>query len=444
ELARRLADAYQAAEDQQRIVAPLAKVINQTMAAGNISDDQMEVIQKRVAQLVDRFPNGLAGLPVMAKLRDRAQDLFDQAKALVEKKKNKEALVLLKRAERLFPRLPELRDYRLRLDNALAELRVGVRELPEKLAPSLASTDSEKQAVELLYESLVKQVIEPDGGVHYGPGLSDGRPRLVPLGRQFQLVRDAFWSNDQPVTATDVRNTVQLLKTPKGSGYPQAWAEWVNEPIGGADPSRVTLTLRQGFMDPLLLMSFKVLPSEPWPDRKLTVKDDEKLAKEPVGSGPFVFRGKQKNNTGREYASFLASANYGSRAGRTALPRIPEIQFFQTDDPVKDLKNGQLDFIPNLPTDKVKAVQEAAKNYKVLGPLPNRRIYFLAVNSGNPVLANPDVRKAIAHAIDRKQLLDDFFRAGLGSDVHRVPNGPFPPNSSASDPPLTYISALAQ
>src|SRR5262249_28621740 len=56
ELARRLADAYQAAEDQQRIVAPLAKVINQTMAAGNISDDQMEVIQKRVAQLVDRFP----------------------------------------------------------------------------------------------------------------------------------------------------------------------------------------------------------------------------------------------------------------------------------------------------------------------------------------------------------------------------------------------------
>src|SRR5262249_7430439 len=88
--------------------------------------------------------------------------------------------------------------------------------------------------------------------------------------------------------------------------------------------------------------------------------------------------------------------------------------------------------------------QEAAKNYKVLGPLPNRRIYFLAVNSGNPVLANPDVRKAIAHAIDRKQLLEDFFRAGLGPDVHRVLNGPFPPNSWACDPALTYNRALAQ
>jgi peptide/nickel transport system substrate-binding protein len=443
ELARRLADAFPAAEDQQRIVGPLAKVINQVMMAGNISDEQMEVIQRRVQQLVDRFPNGLAGLPVMAKMRERAEDYFNQAKALDEKKKSKEALVLLQRAERLFPRLPGLRDYRLRLDNALAELRVGVRELPEKLAPSLAFTDSEKQAVELLYESLVKQVIEPDGGVHYGPGLSDGRPRLMPLGRQFQLVRDAFWSNDLPVTSADVRNTVDLLKDPKWSGYSQAWDELVDKPIGGADPSRVTLTLKQGFMDPLLLMSFKVLPAEPWPGHKLTVMDDTKLAKEPVGSGPYYYKGRQKPNPGREYAAFAANPNYGSRAGRSDLPRIREIQFYQSDDPVKDLKNGNLDFIPDLPADKVKAVQESAKTYKVLGPMPNRRIYFLAVNSRNPTLANQDVRKAIAHAIDRKKLLDDCFRAGLGDNVHRVLNGPFPPNSWACDPALTYSRALA-
>src|SRR5262249_33293195 len=131
-------------------------------------------------------------------------------------------------------------------------------------------------------------------------------------------------------------------------------------------------------------------------------------------------------------------------AGRSDLPRLREIQFFQTDDPVKDLKNGSLDFIPDLPADKVKAVQEAAKTYKVLGPMPNRRIYFLAVNSGNPVLANADARKAIAHAIDRKKLLDDFFRAGLGENVHRVLNGPFPPNSWACDPALTYNQARAQ
>jgi peptide/nickel transport system substrate-binding protein len=444
ELARRVADAYPAAEEQQRIVGPLAKVINQLVQAGNVSDDQMRVIQGRIQQLMERFPNGLAGLPVQAKMREHAQDLFDRAKALDQKKQSKEALALLKQAEGFYPRLPGLHDYRLRLDNALAELRVGVRELPENLAPSLAFADADKQAVELLYESLVKQVLEPDGGLHYGPGLADGRPRLVPLGRQFQLVRDAYWSNDQPVTAADVRNTVRLLKDPKWSGYSPAWQEMVDDPLGGADPSRVTLTLRQGFMDPLLLMSFKVLPAEPWPGHKLTVQDDTRLAKTPVGSGPYVYGGRKKTKAGREYVSFPASSNYGSRAGRTDLPRIREIQFFQSDDPVKDLQNGNLDFIPDLPADKVKVVQEAAKSYKVLGPMPNRRIYFLAVNNHNPVLANADVRKAIAHAIDREALLNDFFRAGLDKNVHRALNGPFPPNTWASDPALTYNKALAK
>jgi ABC-type transport system substrate-binding protein len=279
--------------------------------------------------------------------------------------------------------------------------------------------------------------------VHYGPGLAEARPRLVPLGRQLQLVRDAYWSNDQPVTATDVRNTVELLKDPKWSGYSQAWTDLMEKPIGGADPSRVTLTLRQGFMDPLYLMSFKVLPSEPWPGLKLTAKEDTRLAKTPVGSGPFVYKGRAKTITGREYASFPASPNYAKRRDHGDLPKIREVQFFQSDDPVKDLKNGSLELITDLPADKVKAVQEAAKTYKVLGPMKNRRIYFLAVNHRNPALANADVRKAIAHAIDREQLLEEHFRAGF-KGAHRALNGPFPMTSWACDPALAYSKALAK
>src|SRR5262249_17269622 len=118
--------------------------------------------------------------------------------------------------------------------------------------------------------------------------------------------------------------------------------------------------------------------------------------------------------------------------------------FFQSDDPVTDLKNGNLDLVTDLPSDKVKAVQEKAKQYKVLGPMPNRRIYFLAVNHRNPTLANADVRKAIAHAINREALLEDYFRAGLGNNVHRALNGPYPANSWACDPALKFSAALAK
>jgi ABC-type oligopeptide transport system substrate-binding subunit len=78
------------------------------------------------------------------------------------------------------------------------------------------------------------------------------------------------------------------------------------------------------------------------------------------------------------------------------------------------------------------------KNVAVPPPLTGRRIYFLAVNHRRGDLANLALRRAIALAINREKLLDDFFRSGLGKEVHRPLNGPYPPGSWAcsTDPSL--------
>jgi ABC-type transport system substrate-binding protein len=76
------------------------------------------------------------------------------------------------------------------------------------------------------------------------------------------------------------------------------------------------------------------------------------------------------------------------------------------------------------------------------GETPTRRVYFLAVNHSRTVLDKPAVRRAIAHAINREKLLDDFFRekvpAGtgpvLGRRLHAALNGPYPAGSWACDP----------
>jgi ABC-type transport system substrate-binding protein len=71
--------------------------------------------------------------------------------------------------------------------------------------------------------------------------------------------------------------------------------------------------------------------------------------------------------------------------------------------------------------------------------LRNRRVYFLAVNHRRRPLQNTDLRKAIAHAINRTQILDDVFRGELKSAAeppHRPLNGPYPPGSWACDPNL--------
>src|SRR5207302_11016393 len=64
--------------------------------------------------------------------------------------------------------------------------------------------------------------------------------------------------------------------------------------------------------------------------------------------------------------------------------------------------------------------------------VPSRRIYFLAVNHLRPPeLGKPDepnLRRVLAFAINREQILNDCFRAG-NRDYHRALTGPFPPGT---------------
>src|SRR5205085_3315421 len=121
------------------------------------------------------------------------------------------------------PLLEGLQDLQRRLKKDYGVLRVGVRELPQYFWPAWAAADSEKQALPLLFESLLIGVRDPLRGFTYQPSLARALPEVVPLGRQFELVRDARWSDDgSPVVAADVRQTVDSWRR----RAPPGAAEW--------------------------------------------------------------------------------------------------------------------------------------------------------------------------------------------------------------------------
>src|SRR6185437_9793892 len=107
-----------------------------------------------------------------------------------------------------------LRDYRLQVGGAYQVLKVGMRELPIYLSPGWAHTDSEKRACELLFEGLVGLVPDDRGSMYYRPLLARGRPRVVALGRQFDLPRDAKWSDERPLTVGDLAFTLKEIEMP--------------------------------------------------------------------------------------------------------------------------------------------------------------------------------------------------------------------------------------
>jgi peptide/nickel transport system substrate-binding protein len=348
------------------------------------------------------------------------------------------ALAKLGEALALWPEKQGLQDELLRRQNAYAILYVGVGDLPVNLSPATAWTDAETHALDLLFESLVQPRYDPKLGQFYRPGLAAGMPGLLPGGRRFRLTPGALWSDGQPVTSHDLRHTAQLLRD---TGRAPEWADLLDVPRVESDLFHIDFPFRQLPLDPLARLTFRVLP-QTFRGQPLLRADDPAFAKDPVGSGPFCYAGR-KTEDGRTYAVFTANPRY-PHAG---LPHLREIRFFVSRDPVADFRHPThpLHLLLNVPTDRIEALK-AAQVCEV-HTQENRRVYFLAVNHGVKPLGNQDVRRAIAHAIDRTKILNDRFR-GSSVDIHwwqvtrrirhpeyhRALNGPYPTPSWATSP----------
>lgn len=423
-LAMQLAETYAGDEQVKAQVAQmLGKHVEQS--AGSMKYTALQV--RKV--LEQKFPTSPENRKLQELLSSQAKKLFQEATNL-EKTDRQAALAKLKAATELFPRLPGLEDYRLKLENAYPILYVGVRELPQNLSPATAFTDAEKQAVELLFEALVELTVDPLTGPRYEPELALGQPRLVPCGRVFELTRHAYWhgSGERRVTAADIGFTRNLLSDKDWPGRTPAWVRLLQDVHVEGDPFHVHLSLSQGYFDPLSLMTFKILPRLP----HLTRPDDPKFAAQPIGSGPF-----QLKERTRDAVVFVANPHYRERPGKEQLPRIREIRFIQSANPVLDFQNNQLHLLLDLPTARYKELKSANPNVDLF-TLPNRRVYFLAVNHRSKALgSNTELRRAIGHAIDRTAILNTCFRSDLPEAPHRPLNGPYPPESWAYNPQVT-------
>jgi peptide/nickel transport system substrate-binding protein len=421
ELGIRLGEAYPTQKDvQSKIVGLLAR-----SAREPFKDKNYGLAQQRLFVLESQFPHSPVLEPIRADLQKIAKEFLKEADKLEKQKQTAAAMESLNMAKQIYPQLPGLHDFDLRLNKQNPILHVGVRDLPKYLSPATATLDSEKQAVELAFESLLKLTTSSKMGQRYQPILASDLPKKIPLGRQFTLARGAYWSDGHPVTATDVRRTVDLLSDPKWPGYIPEWADLFKDGtrIEG-DSFHISLTLHRGYVDPLSLMNFKVLPES---------ADDPQFATTPIGSGPY-----QLQKRAPDSVVLVANPYYELRPGKRGLPRIREIHFVRSENPANDFLDGQqLQLLLDLPTSSYKALNSAGLGQQVtFKTLPNRRIYFLAVNHGRPPLDKLELRRAIAHAIPREDILNKCFREGLMPPPHRPLNGPYPPRSWAYNPNL--------
>ncbi|MFH0810046.1 MAG: ABC transporter substrate-binding protein [Pseudomonadota bacterium] len=138
----------------------------------------------------------------------------------------------------------------------------------------------------------------------------------------------------------------------------------------------------------------------------------------------------------------LDLAAFGGHFART--PKVPGLAVRIIPDDttrVLEIQRGGLDFVQNLvPPDMVSLI-EAGRQCRVI-KVPGNIYCYMGFNLEDPVLANPKVRRAIAHVLDRHGMIRHLL-AGLA----RPAAGLLPPEHWASEPNVrryAYDPALAE
>ena len=266
----------------------------------------------------------------------------------------------------------------------------------------------------LTYDLLVETSPKDSSPV---PGLADSWETSDDgLTWTFHLNKGARWHDGKPVTSEDVAYTYQRILDEEQGLYIDAVKQI--DSIETPDEHTVVFTTKKPSVQMLNTYVY-ILPKHIWKD--VPAEETKSFKNEPViGSGAFQAVEWREG----QFARLEANPDYFRGA-----PHIDEVifQFYDNDDTmVQALKNGEVDYIYNMPINLFKSLenQEGIETnsapdpgftelgFNLYEPTPEAIDEFGApeTTTGNPALLDPLVREAINWAIDEEALTDKVLQ----------------------------------
>ena len=294
-----------------------------------------------------------------------------------------------------------------------------------QLDPHYATSASDMGFAFNLYDTLLRR--DRDNQIH--PALATGWRLGSGTSWEFQLRSDVRFHNGEPLTAADVKFSIE--RTYKAG---TALATVLNTVDRIETPDPYTVRIHTKKPDPLLPARLTSYGGQILSKRHVEELGVEGVRVRPVGTGPVRFVEWVKDD---RLVLDAVPDYWGGRIDPTqvVLKPVPEV-----GPRVAALLRGEVDIVPGLPPDHVDRVARhpATKVEETL----YGGLYVLVVDSRRPPLGNPLVKQALSLAIDRTAILKDLWR-GRGL----VPSGPIPRGDSFYDatlPPLAYDPDLAR
>lgn len=283
-------------------------------------------------------------------------------------------------------------------------LRFGLTSMPVTLDPRHATDAASSRINRLLYQ----QLVDFDEQAMPTPSLAHWE-RLSPTHYRFHLdAAGARFSNGMPLTVADVIATYEYVMDER-NGSPHRLSMDNVETIEVGDGDSIEFRLRQA--DPLFpgRLTLGILPAE-------LIASGHRFNREPVGSGPFAVVGwpdearlQLRRRHDDQVIEFVAVSDPTVRVLKLLRGEIDMVQ--------SDLPPELVDYLRQ--RDEVRVEQGAGSNFAYLG-----------FNLRDEVTGDPAVRRAVAHALNRDDIIHYVF-----DETARPANAMFPPEHWAGADP---------
>ena len=261
---------------------------------------------------------------------------------------------------------------------------------PDGLDPRFATSDASAKLAALMFEGLVTTDTE-DGTLEKRLAKRIEQPE--PTRYEVELRDDAVFHDGEPVTADDVKYTYTTLEE---VGSPRVEMQRRIKEFEIIDDHNFAITLERPHAPFEQDMSLGIVPRH-------ICEGHDQCPGDPVGTGPFQF----ENRPGELEVEMSAFDDHFS-----ANPQIERLIFrVIRDDNARllALLGDTADLVQNAVSPLMLPVVEEEDQFEIQQD-PSVAYTYLSMNLEHPVLGERKVREAIAHAINRDEIIEHKFR----------------------------------
>lgn len=280
------------------------------------------------------------------------------------------------------------------------------------------------------------------------PGFEDGLPTYEPqLAERWEFsedgraltffLRDARWSDGEPITAQDVVWTHEAQTHPEIAWRSARRKESI-ERVEAVNARTVRFHFSESY--PQQLMDANrgaVLPRHAWAELPFSEwrSNAAWFSDRMIGSGPFVLSEWQPN----QQIDLRRNPHY-YKTGKPHLDRLVVRIIPEKVNQIQEILGGSIDYVQVVPADQLARLSENSD--LEIDAYWGRQFDYVCWNVRHPVFADVRIRRALAMAIDRQAIIDSIYH-GYG----RVGVTPILSTTWAFDEsidPLPYDPAAAR